>query len=544
MKFGKKLRRAEANFNQTVGLELSFISYKNLKKQLKQTLEHFKAYQETSSSIGSGPTLLYSENLYLESAEKFMGMLCQDILEIAWHYDSHVKQCTEEQRFYLQAYAFLNTEAVRKICKKFDKHVIGEDILGSMMKKLQTQNFFVDIQSLGPYEVGALRQVLVGEGFEDETLPWLSTGAWPQKGSAQDFFEASLVNEQWKLKRQEGEWPNGIPDFTVDRDDDDRSIASDISDGRESDGELEPPRNLSRVFTPKRLIDPLQPTQGFMKKEPRVDPSQIAPPHVTPPLPTQRRTPSFDRRVATFSRVPPTQRKFNQQWRPQQQLEQTNFTRQMPTKNWDRLQYRPDQNNFPNHPHQAVSNKADPANSQDDANVGNLIVNYLPNEWSEIELLAMFSPYGEILSARVIRERFSRRSKGFGFVKFTTDQAAEDALRNLNGEIACGKRIKVAFAKPRKSRAKANLFVSRFPSDWTSVALKRLFAPYGDIVECRVLRTLEGESKRCGFVRFSNEENALQAILALNSSVLPGEKARLRVKVADRERYQQYKQRY
>merc|ERR1719229_876412 len=181
-------------------------------------------------------------------------------------------------------------------------------------------------------------------------------------------------------------------------------------------------------------------------------------------------------------------------------------------------------------------------NIEIDANVGNLIVNYLPNEWSEIELLAMFSPFGEILSARVIRERFSRRSKGFGFVKFTTDEAAEEAIRELNGEIACGKRIKVAFAKPRKSRAKANLFVSRFPSDWTSVALKRLFVPYGDIVECRVLRTVEGESKRCGFVRFSNEEDALQAILGLNSSVLPREKARLRVKVADRERYQQMKQ--
>merc|ERR1719229_1624682 len=180
-------------------------------------------------------------------------------------------------------------------------------------------------------------------------------------------------------------------------------------------------------------------------------------------------------------------------------------------------------------------------NIEIDANVGNLIVNYLPNEWSEIELLAMFSPFGEILSARVIRERFSRRSKGFGFVKFTTDQAAEEAIRALNGEIACGKRIKVAFAKPRKSRAKANLFVSRFPSDWTSVALKNLFSSYGHIIECRVLRTIQGESKRCGFVRFSNEESALSAILALNSSVLPGEKARLRVKVADRERYQQYK---
>jgi len=111
----------------------------------------------------------------------------------------------------------------------------------------------------------------------------------------------------------------------------------------------------------------------------------------------------------------------------------------------------------------------------------------------------------------------------------------------MNGRIMSGKQIKVSFAKARRSRAKANLFVSRFPSDWTSVALKKLFESFGEIVECRVLRTLNGESKRCGFVRFETEQSAMQAIISLNSSILPGEKCRLRVKIADRERYQQMK---
>jgi len=550
MKFEKKLRRAEGNFNQTVGLDLKFISYKNLKKQLKQTLTKFKEFQEAAAA-NAGPQRVFSENLYLESAEKFMGMLCQDILEIAWVYDSQVKNCTQEQRFYLQAFAFLNTEAVRKICKKFDKHVIGEDILGSMMKKLKTQNFFTDIQSLGPYEVGALRQVLVGEGFEDETLPWLSTGAWPQKGDDAEFFKAFLVNEQWKLKRQEGEWPNGIPDFTVGKEDvsfleslppqrlikDDCSAASDETlDGHESDGELEPPCN----FKPPSVVPPadlfqshnnVNTTRGF----------DAIPPIPNPQVRARRMPPAFDQRFTGYGPpLLPNVPRFAPDWRPPPQEQQ--ITIQNRPQNFGQFR----RNEAPFAPQKAFQqpvshHDAAVTDSESDANVGNLIVNYLPNEWSEIELLAMFSSFGEILSARVIRERFSRRSKGFGFVKFTTDQAAEEAIRGLNGEIACGKRIKVAFAKPRKSRAKANLFVSRFPSDWTSVALKRLFAPYGHIVECRVLRTVEGESKRCGFVRFSNEEDALQAILGLNSSVLPREKVRLRVKVADRERYQQMK---
>merc|ERR1712098_494006 len=93
--------------------------------------------------------------------------------------------------------------------------------------------------------------------------------------------------------------------------------------------------------------------------------------------------------------------------------------------------------------------------------------------------------------------------------------------------------------KDWQCRVKANLFVSSFPNDWTSHALKLLFEDYGTIIECKVLRTRDGVSKRCGFVRFEKETEALDAIAHLNSKKLLGRKKRLRVKIADRERYQQ-----
>jgi len=170
----------------------------------------------------------------------------------------------------------------------------------------------------------------------------------------------------------------------------------------------------------------------------------------------------------------------------------------------------------------------------------NLIVNYLPDSWCEADLLPIFTKFGDVVSVIVIRNQSTQKSKGFGFVKFKTCTQAERAMEMLDGQIIGGKQLKVAFAKPRKSRAKANLFISRFPSTWTSAYLENVFSPFGPILECKVLRTAQGRSKRCGFVRYASEESACQAILHMNSLALPGNKCqRLRCKVADRERYKQ-----
>ncbi|MGL4986236.1 MAG: RNA recognition motif domain-containing protein [Treponemataceae bacterium] len=81
--------------------------------------------------------------------------------------------------------------------------------------------------------------------------------------------------------------------------------------------------------------------------------------------------------------------------------------------------------------------------------VGNL--NYATNEQ---QLQEMFSPYGEVISAVVIKDRFTEQSKGFGFIEMSDDQAADSAIGELNGKEIDGRRLRVnpAEDKPRPQR--------------------------------------------------------------------------------------------
>ncbi|MGL4982174.1 MAG: RNA recognition motif domain-containing protein [Treponemataceae bacterium] len=81
--------------------------------------------------------------------------------------------------------------------------------------------------------------------------------------------------------------------------------------------------------------------------------------------------------------------------------------------------------------------------------VGNL--NYATNEQ---QLQEMFTPYGEVLSAVIIKDRFTEQSKGFGFIEMSDDQAADAAIEELNGKEIDGRRLRVnpAEDKPRPQR--------------------------------------------------------------------------------------------
>ena len=78
----------------------------------------------------------------------------------------------------------------------------------------------------------------------------------------------------------------------------------------------------------------------------------------------------------------------------------------------------------------------------------NLFVFHVPIEWSDNELQMHFAPYGNLLSARVARERESNRPKGFGFVSFDNAASASAAVNALNGfMVSNGKRLKVSIKK-------------------------------------------------------------------------------------------------
>lgn len=77
--------------------------------------------------------------------------------------------------------------------------------------------------------------------------------------------------------------------------------------------------------------------------------------------------------------------------------------------------------------------------------VGN--VNY---RMTEDGLKQMFSEFGVVTSAKIVTDRETGRSKGFGFVEMADEDSAERAIRSLNDQELDGRRIKVNVARPKK----------------------------------------------------------------------------------------------
>ena len=68
------------------------------------------------------------------------------------------------------------------------------------------------------------------------------------------------------------------------------------------------------------------------------------------------------------------------------------------------------------------------------------------------DLEDLFAPYGEVTSARVIMDRETNRSKGFGFVEMANKEDGEKAIEELNNNELDGRNIKVNEARPREPR--------------------------------------------------------------------------------------------
>lgn len=81
-----------------------------------------------------------------------------------------------------------------------------------------------------------------------------------------------------------------------------------------------------------------------------------------------------------------------------------------------------------------------------------IYVGNLPWSVKDEELHQLFAAYGDISSANVIMDKFSGRSKGFGFVEMPNDGDAETAIKALNEKEVDGRNLRVNEAKPREDR--------------------------------------------------------------------------------------------
>ena len=82
----------------------------------------------------------------------------------------------------------------------------------------------------------------------------------------------------------------------------------------------------------------------------------------------------------------------------------------------------------------------------------NLYISNLSYNISDEDLRLLFADYGEITSAKVIMDRETGRSRGFGFVELSDDELAKKALEELNQASYDGKVINITEARPREDR--------------------------------------------------------------------------------------------
>ncbi len=81
-----------------------------------------------------------------------------------------------------------------------------------------------------------------------------------------------------------------------------------------------------------------------------------------------------------------------------------------------------------------------------------IFVGNLPFSTTEQELNELFAEIGQVESASIISNRYSGRSRGFGFVEMTDDAEADKAIEQLNGKVVGEREIVVSEAKPREER--------------------------------------------------------------------------------------------
>src|SRR5215216_4888379 len=80
----------------------------------------------------------------------------------------------------------------------------------------------------------------------------------------------------------------------------------------------------------------------------------------------------------------------------------------------------------------------------------NIYVGNLSWNLKDQDLANLFTPYGEVASAKIVMDKFTQRSKGFGFVEMANDEQAQAAIAQLNGSEVDGRNLVVNESRPKE----------------------------------------------------------------------------------------------
>ena len=88
----------------------------------------------------------------------------------------------------------------------------------------------------------------------------------------------------------------------------------------------------------------------------------------------------------------------------------------------------------------------------------NIFVSNLGFHVESNDLKDFFTPYGEVTSSKVIMDRETGRSRGFGFVEMTNDAEGNEAISKLNGALIEGRAMSINVARPKEKSSNARFF--------------------------------------------------------------------------------------
>ena len=162
---------------------------------------------------------------------------------------------------------------------------------------------------------------------------------------------------------------------------------------------------------------------------------------------------------------------------------------------------------------------------------GNVFIKNLDVAIDNKALHDTFAAFGNILSCKVAQDEHGN-SKGYGFVHYETDEAAQQAIKHVNGMLLNEKKVFVGHHIPKKDRQSkfeemkanyTNVYVKNISSDVSDEAFRELFDGCGDVTSSSLARDQDGKSRGFGFVNFTSHEAAAKAVDELNNKDFYGQ---------------------
>ncbi|KAI1699086.1 RNA recognition motif domain-containing protein [Ditylenchus destructor] len=168
---------------------------------------------------------------------------------------------------------------------------------------------------------------------------------------------------------------------------------------------------------------------------------------------------------------------------------------------------------------------------------GNVFIKNLDKEIDTKSIYDTFSMFGNIISCKIATD-LNGTSRGYGFIHFETEEAAQKAIDKVNGMLLEGKPIYVGKFLPKAARLRElgdrasrfnNIYVKNFAQELDTEKLQNLFEQFGAITSAVAVTDESGNSRGFGFVCFENPEHAEKAVATMNDYQLPGTTRKLTV---------------